>query len=181
MSDDKYCLFHCRGELLAVPALAVRSVTPLPELSPVPLSHRCLAGLANVHKEIVPVFDLCGLPGFADESDLPGTSPGATDRPGESSVPRSASQQMLAMNSESGGWGVLIGQVMGLETLEVSFKGRTSSEAGRNAITAGSASCDGQFVTVVDPDALLALLNESLQSHWELLDDRRDKPPVHTL
>ncbi len=81
---DKYCVFACCGETFAVPALTVRSVTPAQQLCCLPLSHECLAGLANVHKEIVPVFDLS-------------TQVGVTAS--------SPNRQMLIMNSDAGALG----------------------------------------------------------------------------
>lgn len=151
---DKYCVFDCCGETFAVPALSVRSVTPAQKLSRLPLSHECLAGLANVHKEIVPVFDL---------SVQVGVSTAAANR------------QMLIMNSDAGAWGILIGQVLGLESIEVSFNGPGADESGWSAVNAGSASFQEQFVTVLDPDTLFRFLNTSLRSHWEGLDHHRQE------
>lgn len=146
LPTDKYCVFRCCGESWAVPALSLRSVIPARQLSPLPLSHECLAGLANVHKEIVPVFDLHSLIGVASERE---------------------SRQMLIMESDSGSWGILIEQVEGLESLEVSCNGSRSGETGWHAATVGSASFEDQFVTVLGPEALLQLLDCRLRDHWD--------------
>lgn len=151
---DKYCVFDCCGETFAVPALSVRSIIPTQELSRLPLSHECLAGLANVHKEIVPVFDLSTLVGVSGEGP---------DR------------QMLIMNSDAGAWGVMIRQVQGLESIEVSFNGPRSDESGWNAVNVGSASFEELFVTVLDPDTLFRMLNGNLRSHWDGLDSHRQE------
>ncbi len=67
-------------------------------------------------------------------------------------------------------WGILIGQVLGLESIEVSFNGPAAEGLGWNSVNVGSASFQEQFVTVLDPDNLFQLLNASLRSHWEGLD-----------
>ncbi len=145
---DKYCLFDCCGRTFAVPALSVRSVTPALELSRLANSHSCLAGLATVHKEIVPVFDLKEFVGNRD----------------------TATSQMLVLNSDSGAWAILIDQVLGLESIEVSFTGARGDSCQWSTVNVASASFLEQFVSVLDPEMLFELLRMELNSFWLGLD-----------
>ncbi len=159
MNDDKYCIFRRGSETLGVPALAIRGVTPAGGISRLPLSHDVLAGLANIHKEIVPVFELSRFTGGGD-----------LDEP----------SQVMVLNSDSGPWGLLIDQVLGLESLEVSFNGGRPDDVSWSACCIGSASCGDHFVTVLDRDALHALLAGDLRLHWDHLDSggaTRELPP----
>lgn len=150
--SDRYCLFDCCGRTFAVPALAVRSVTPAMELSSLAISHSCLAGLATVHKEIVPVFDLNEFVGNHS----------------------TAGSQMLVLNSDSGAWAILIDQVLGLESIEVSFTGTRSDSCQWNAVNVASASFLEQFVSVLDPEMLFELLRVELNSFWIGLDSEQE-------
>ena len=149
----RYCVFVCRGEAFAFPALAVRNVTPQCELSPMPLSHPCLAGLSYLHKEFVPVFDLQNWIAPDSKSSENG-------------------KQTLFLNSDAGAWGLLIDQVLGLEQIEVSFNGAPSPELTWPNVNIGSATFEEQFVSVLDAELLFDLLNHQLKGQWRVLEEQ---------
>lgn len=152
-----YCVLVCRGESFAFPASAVRNVTPACELSPLPVSHSGLAGLTYMHKEFVPVFDL--------QSWI---------QPGQ--IFPENGQQTIFLNSDFGPWGILIDQVLGLESIEVSFNGTRNSETrsetpGWPGVNIGSATFQERFVSVLDADLLFGLVNDHLRNHWQSMDE----------
>lgn len=152
MQAIRYCVFACRGEAFAFPALSIRNVTPRCELSPMPLSHSSLAGLAYLHKEFVPVFDL--------QEWI------ATDK-----TMAETGQQTLFLNSDCGPWGLLIDQVLGLEPIEVSFNGAPSPELKWTNVNIGSATFQERFVSILDGELLFDLLNQQLTDQWHGLND----------
>ncbi len=148
----KYCVFQCCGETFAISALAIRNVTPVPELSPIPLTDRALAGLAYLHNEFLPVFDL-------------------SDFIGAGSKGRNNAQQMLIFNGDEGAWGILIDQVLGLESLEISFSGRRGHAKDWASVNGGSATFREHFVSVIQPNDLLSLVAGQLRGHWQAMNE----------
>lgn len=148
----KYCVFQCCGETFAISALAIRNVTPVPDLSPIPLTDRSLAGLAYVHNEFLPVFDLSEFIGAGGDHQLD-------------------AQQMLIFNGAEGAWGILIDQVLGLEDLEISFSGRRGHAKDWASVNVGSATFREYFVSVVEPDDLSSLLAGQLRGHWQAINE----------
>lgn len=158
--DESWCLFQNGERSFAVPAHSVRSVAPAPEITRLSLSHSCLAGLTILHKEILPVFELAQL--------SPSSSKGK--------------RQMLVMNSDAGGWAILIDRVLGLESVEVSFTGMRNEMAngGRNwdEVVVASASFGDRFVSVLDPELLHELLRSEVNGFWSLLECGGESLPI---
>ncbi len=152
---DKYCVFQCCGETLAIPALCVRNVALRPKLSSIPITHRALAGLAYVHKEFLPVFDLSEFIGSCPENSTAGL-------------------QMLVLSGDQGAWSILIDQILGLESLEVSFNGPADETTDWAGVNIGSATFREHFVSIIEPDQLFSLINRHLRAHWQDVTETAD-------
>ncbi|MGI9519305.1 MAG: chemotaxis protein CheW [Pirellulaceae bacterium] len=148
----KYCVFDCHGHRFAIEALSVRSVEPWSSWTTLPAAPDCLAGLACLHKEFVPLFLL---------QEFVSPNVNAAD-PGN---------QMLFLDTGAGAWGILIDQVLGLESIEVSFNAARGSAADWDQVMGGSATFQDQFVSVIDAELLFELLESRLRSHWDNVID----------
>ncbi len=147
----KYCVFDCHGHRFAIEALSVRSVEPWSPWTALPAAPDCLAGLACLHKEFVPLFLLREF--VAPNSEMSGGN------------------QMLFLDTGAGAWGVLIEQVLGLESIEVSFNAARGTSADWDQVIAGSATFQDQFVSVIDAELLYELLDRRLRNYWDNLVD----------
>ncbi len=156
--DESWCLFQNGERSFAVPARSVRSVAPAPEITRLSLSDSCLAGLTILHKEILPVFEL----------DRLSPSSGKGNR------------QVLVINSDTGGWAILIDRVLGLENIEVSFTGIRNETAvdGRSweEVVVASASIGDRFVSVLDTDLLHEVLRSEVNGYWSSLEGAGSAP-----
>ncbi len=155
--SDKYCIFECCQETLGIEAAWIRNVNNRPELSQVPFTDQLLAGLAYVHKEFLPVFDLTNI---IDNNHVNANS---------------SSQQTLVISSDPGAWGILIDQVLGLDSLEISFNGAREDTASWSGVNIGSATYRDQFVSIIDPNSLYRIIDERLESCWQRFDEKIER------
>lgn len=144
---DHFCIFRCQMEVLAIFANHVRSVSPQPEVTPIPFSDSCLVGMAYVHKEFIPVFDLEPLMN-ANESQT------------------QADKNLLLVSLDDCDFGLLVDQVLGLESLEISYNGSTKENNDWTSVLSGSATYRDQFVSVINSLSLAQLLNDHMQGEW---------------
>jgi purine-binding chemotaxis protein CheW len=125
-------VFRAGGERFALPLEAVREVVlPQPPFARVPRSGPAVRGAMNLRGRVVPVVDLAALLGLA--------APPLGERDG----------QVLVLDGERPGLGLLVGLVLGVEALA---PGRPAG----GGPSRGLAAAAGGPVTVLDAPALAA-------------------------
>ena len=143
--NDKYCVFHSGGQGYALPALAIRYVTPTPPVFVAPLTDRMMAGVCHLRNEFLSVVHLNGVARVQDTQPEP--------------------RQLVAIASVHGNWGLLVDEVEALAAVEHT----TSAESDRRGFAAtiiGSATHNGQFLRVLDPNRLYKLVEDRLRAAW---------------
>jgi purine-binding chemotaxis protein CheW len=131
--DRRHVLFQVGGERFALPLQAIREVvTPQPPFARVPRTSEAVRGAMNLRGRVVAVVDLAPLVGLAGQRLLPGQG------------------QVVVLDRERRGLGLLVEGVLGVETLEPPERG------GEGPVVRGVASVRGAAVTVLDPEALAA-------------------------
>lgn len=152
VAADKHCVFRCGGSWFSMPATAVREVAMAPDLVRVPGSHTVLAGLCHLRNEFVPILLLGGLLG-------------------ESGGHRTAAQKLLVISGSSGDWGLLIDEIVALESVETSLNPELRLQDGRYAAVMGTATYQNQVIRVLDAHSLYRRAEEALQICWSKLSD----------
>jgi chemotaxis signal transduction protein len=147
ISTDKYCVFRSRQDRFCLPATDIRNVASRPVLCPVPLTHEVLAGLAHEQREFFPVYSFSNARDAAAGPDL--------------------EPHMLVMIGENGAWGLLVDEVFGLESLELSLHPRRDRTAGWSSVAIGSTTWCETFVTAIDPRVLIEFIQSRVQEFWD--------------
>lgn len=146
-SSEKYCVFRSGNERFCVPALALRNVGPRPALCRLPLTDDVLAGLAHEQREFFPVYSFSTARGVSEEPQ--------------------AEQQMLVLNSDAGPWGLLVDEVLGLESLELSLNAHRGQPGSWSSVSVGSTAHNDHFVTAIDAQNLSQHLQKRLDDTWQ--------------
>jgi chemotaxis signal transduction protein len=132
---DKYCVFISDASWYALPALAVREVTPCPILFRVPATDNWLAGICHLRNEFLAVVRL---------DLLHRRDSGAKPCP----------QQLLVVSGTARVWGLLVDEVVALESLESSVRADLDRDDGYFDFQMGAATYREQFVRLLDPHQL---------------------------
>lgn len=148
-NSERFCVFQCGDSWFGIPALAVRSVVPRPNITPTPHSDPILTGLAHIQNEFIPVVSLQALTQIQYE-----TSPGAE-------------QQLLIILGPQGSWGLLIDQAVSLAALETSISTISNHNDQWSKVTLGSATYQNQFLQIVDPTAIYSYTANLLNMYWQ--------------
>jgi purine-binding chemotaxis protein CheW len=144
-AGDRYCVLRQGTAWFAVPAIAVREVLPRPSITSVPGLEGSVAGLCHLRTGFLPVLSLGSLLG-------------------EHTTANSAGAQLLVMNDVHGAWGLLLDEVVGLDSLEVCVNSDGQLARDWTSAVLGSATSRNQVVRVLDPQALYRHVDESLKS-----------------
>jgi chemotaxis signal transduction protein len=152
-STDKYCVFRSGADRYCVPALAIRNVGPRPTLCPLPLTSDVLAGLAHEQREIIPVYSFSAARG------------GETDSRSE--------RQVIVLMGDPAPWGLLVDEVLGLETLELSLHAHRGHETSWSSVNVGSTAFRDQFVTAIDTQNLFEFIQHRLHDDWSGIQRQR--------
>ena len=143
-----HCVFRSGAGRFALPADAVREVLPCPALVAVPHSDPVLVGVCHLRSEFVPVL-----------------RPNELALEGERHPP--TEQQLIVIDQKGGPWGLLVDQVAGLMSLELSAA--ADDEAGEVQDTSalvGWATYESEIVRVLDAQRLHAQALETLTKSW---------------
>lgn len=146
-SINHVCVFRNGQDYFALDANNVRSVSPSPELTPVPYCENGMSGLAYLHKAFLPVYQLDAL-----------TSADCT--------PSSDSKILLSISLDNTEVGLLVDQVIGLESPEISYTTNSANLDDWNSVIVGTATCFNGFVSVIDPRLLAKLLQKRMEDSW---------------
>ena len=144
--SDKHCVFQCGDAMFSLPATAVREVTMMPTVVPVPLSHPSLSGIGNLRSEFLPVIDL---------EPLVGNQARLVAETG----------QLLVIESPLGSWAIAIDKVIAIDGIE------THVDAGQRnentiSVLMGTASYDGKVISVLDVNGLQRIAQQTLEGQW---------------
>lgn len=131
----------------AVPALSIREIVPPASLTAVPAAPALVAGLCHERNEFFVVLRLEALAGEH--------APAPSDKP-----------RMLVLTGPHGPWGLLIDEIAGIESLEVSVNAEAKQPDSWMAAVLGSATHDGRVVRVLDVGSLYRFAERSLSEHW---------------
>ncbi len=162
--SDKYCVFRSGDDRFCLPAPSIRNVGPRPVLCRLPMTDDVLAGLAHEQREFIPVYSFRVIRGVV-------------------SLPQQE-QQILVLTADSGAWGLLIDEVHGLESLELSLNSNRGQSGTWSSICVGSTAFMDQVVTAIDSQDLLEFVQEQLHQSWnharqqaiELTQSNRTEP-----
>ncbi len=144
---DKYCVFIGGSDWYALPALAVREVASCPTLFRVPASDGALAGICHLRNEFLVIVRL---------DLLQGREPNSCPRP----------RQLLILPSTAGAWGLLVDEVVALESLETSMRTEIDRESGHLDTQMGAATYRDNFVRLLDPHRLYLYAEQQLRATW---------------
>jgi purine-binding chemotaxis protein CheW len=126
----RHVVFRVGRERFALPLGAVREVVlPQPPFARVPRASEAVRGVMNLRGRVIAVVDLAALVG------LP---PQPLDAP---------ASQVLILEHAKRGLGLLIGGVVGVETIP-------SPEAGSGGVVRGVAAADGGAVTLLGAESI---------------------------
>jgi purine-binding chemotaxis protein CheW len=129
----RHVLLRAGGERFALPLDAVREVViPRPPFARVPKGGVAVRGAMNLRGRVVAVVDLAALLGVGQEELAPGRG------------------QVVILDRDRRGLGLLVGQVIGVEPL-----GLERVEPAGSPVR-GVGQVGGAAVTLLDPDALAA-------------------------
>ncbi len=132
----------------ACPALAIRYVSSRPgTICPLPMTDAVLEGVAHEQREFIPLFSFGVARGLSHEGHQ--------------------EKQMLVVSGDAGPWGLLVDEVIGLETLELSLNAQRGQPASWSGATIGSTSFRDQFVTAIDAQSLNDFLQRRLNDSWK--------------
>jgi two-component system chemotaxis response regulator CheV len=145
---DKYCVFASGVTTFALRATAVREVGLRPKIALVPDSHPMLAGLAHIRNEFVPVLRIAGADSGSNSDDR-------------------LARHLVILASDSGPWGFLVDNVIGLLPLEVSMCSEFKGGLSWSAAVMGSATIDHRVVHVLDERALQRFSADALSRFWQ--------------
>ena len=148
-NSERYCVFQSGGSWFGIPALAVRSVVPRPEITPTPHSDPMLKGLCHIQNEFIAVISLQALTQIQYET-LP-----------------DAEQQLLTILGPQGPWGLLIDQAVSLALLETSISTFSNQQDKWSKVTLGSATYDNQVLQILDPAAIYSYASNLLDMYWQ--------------
>ncbi len=143
---NKHCIFQAGDSHGAISAAFVREVTHAPTLVKVPRCPPSLAGLCHIRSEFIPVVVLGPLLG--DRETL-----------------RQDPEQLLVLDSQLGPWALMIDRVIAIDAIETHVDAGHRVESQRSPLL-GTATYQSFIVRVLDPHALLQLVQQSRHSPW---------------
>ncbi len=147
--SERFCVFRSGGIWFGIPALAVRSVSPRPEITPAPHSDPMLKGLCQIQNEFIAVVSLQALTQIQYET-LP-----------------DAEQQLLTIIGPQGPWGLLIDEAVSLAVLETSISTFSNHQDNWSKVTLGSATFQSQVLQILDPTAIYFYASNLLDMYWQ--------------
>ena len=148
-NSKRYCVFQSGGSWFGIPALAVKSVVPRPDITPTPHSDPILKGLCHLQNEFFPVVSLQALTEIQYE-----TSP-------------DAEQQLLIILGPQGPWGLLIDKAVSLADLETSISTFSNQQDTWSKVTLGSATFQNRVLQILDPTAIYQYASNLLDMFWQ--------------
>jgi chemotaxis signal transduction protein len=141
-----HCVFRRGGSYFALPAASVREVAPRPPIASVPHSGPALIGLCHVRSEFLPVLSLQTL-----VADCAAALP--------------SEQQMLVVNGADGPWGLLVDQVVALDSVEASMPMETGTDDPFGGAIVGWGAYADQVVRVIHPQRFHQMAEQAIREH----------------
>lgn len=144
--SDKHCVFQCGDVMFSLPATAVREVTIMPTVVPVPLSHPSLSGIGNLRSEFLPVINL---------EPLVGNQARLTAETG----------QLLVIDCPLGCWAIAIDKVIAITGIETHIDAGQRNES-TISVLLGTATYGGKVISVLDVNGLQRIAQQTLENEW---------------
>jgi chemotaxis signal transduction protein len=149
-NSERYCVFQCADRWYGIPALAVRSIVPVPNITPAPYSDPILEGVVHLQNEFLPVVNLRALTEIQYDT-----------------VAETSEQQLAVLLGPQGAWGLIIDRADSLASLEVALS-EISNHQDRWAKTVfGSASYRNNILQILDADALYQYAESLIGGFWQ--------------
>ena len=148
-NSERYCVFQCADRWYGVPALSVRSIVPVPAITPAPYSDPILEGIVHLQNEFLPVVNLRSLTEIQYDQTV------ATD------------QQLAVLLGPEGAWGLLIDRAETLASLEVAFTEMANEQDRWAKAVLGSASYQNQILQILDTAALYEYASSLIDGFWQ--------------
>jgi chemotaxis signal transduction protein len=154
---ERFCIVRRGTSWFAVPALSLREVAAPSSLVAVPAAPAVVAGLCHQRNEFLVVLRLEVLAG-------------------EQVAARNDKSQMLVLAGPHGSWGLLVDEVAGLQSLEVSVNAEAKQPDSWVAAVLGSATYDGKVVHVLDVNSLYRFAEYALGQSWQAAPIQPERP-----
>ncbi len=148
-NSERYCVFQCADRWYGVPALSVRSIVPLPPVTPTPHCDPILQGIVHLQNEFIPVVN------FRSLTEIQYDQNETTD------------QQLAVLLGPEGAWGLSIDRAETLASLEVSFTEIANEQDRWSKAVLGSASYQNRILQILAPIALYEYASSLIGGFWE--------------
>ena len=148
-NSERYCVFQCADRWYGVPALSVRSIVPLPPVTPTPHSDPILKGIVHLQNEFIPVVN------FRSLTEIQYDQNETTD------------QQLAVLLGPEGPWGLSIDRAETLASLEVAFTEIANEQDRWSKAVLGSASYQNRILQILAPIALYEYASILIGGFWE--------------
>lgn len=148
-NSERYCVFQCADRWYGVPALSVRSIVPLPPVTPTPHCDPILQGIVHLQNEFLPVVNFRSLTEIQyDQNDT-------------------NEQQLAVLLGPEGAWGLSIDRAETLASLEVAFTEIANEQDRWSKAVLGSASYQNQILQILAPIALYEYASSLIGGFWQ--------------
>ena len=148
-NSERYCVFQCADRWYGVPALSVRSIVPLPPITPAPHCDPILQGIVHLQNEFLPVVNFRSLTEIQYDQN------------------ESNEQQLAVMLGPDGAWGLSIDRAEALASLEVAFTEISNEQDRWSKAVLGSASYQNQILQILAPIALYEYASSLIGGFWQ--------------
>ena len=148
-NSERYCIFQCADRWYGVPALSVRSIVPLPPITPTPYCDPVLQGIVHLQNEFLPVVN------FRSLTEIQYDQNEAND------------QQLAVLLGPEGAWGLSIDRAETLASLEVAFTEISNEQDRWSKAVLGSASYQNQILQILAPIALYEYASSLIGGFWQ--------------
>ncbi len=147
----RHVVFRLEKDRYALPLAAIREVVVPPErYSRVPRAPATVRGVMNLRGRVVTVVDLGGLLALPPASEHPASNAAAFPAP-------EAQGRVVLLDRGRRDLGLLVADVDGIELIEKV----SGAPGGKSSAVRGVARVRGWAVTVLDPDGVDGLVNQS--------------------
>lgn len=147
-NSERYCVFQCADRWYGVPALSVRSIVPLPPITPTPHCDPILQGIVHLQNEFLPVVNFRSLTEIQYDQN------------------ETNDQQLAVLLGPEGPWGLSIDRAETLASLEVAFTEIANEQDRWSKAVLGSASYQNQILQILAPIALYEYASSLLGGFW---------------
>ena len=148
-NSERFCVFQSGDNWFALPSLAIRSVVPERQITPMPHSDPLLRGIGYVQNEFIPIVSLRALMHVEYDAAI------------------DAGRQVMILLGAHGPWGLSIDRASALVPLETSYSTYSNRDDNWSRVVVGSATYLKHVVQVLDPVAIYQYASRLLDMFWQ--------------